>query len=398
MAYFAPYIDASGLHIPTYQDIEDYLVDNARSVFGSDIYLEADSQDFQDIAARAQLIYDTLLTAQLAYNSRSPVTAIGAGLDAIVAINGIERAGDTNSTAPVTLTGTPFTVITNGVVGDDNGEQWDLPASVTIGAGGTVSTTATCQASGPVTALAGQINVIITPTAGWTAVTNPTAATPGRSEEQDSELRARQAVSVANPSQALTTGILGAVLDVENVASAQIYENDTNSALGEINGVPNPNDYPAHSITVVVDGGNDEDIASAIALRKTPGCFTDGDQSVVVYDRYSVPTTIRFYRPTDKAAFVELTIRALNGYSSTVGDAVKQALVDYLNSLVAGQSIIISELWQAALSVDTGSYPVFSLTSLEAAVGSGAPGTTDITLNFNEKATCEIDNITLLVT
>lgn len=39
MAYFAPYIDDSGLHIPTYQDIMDYLEEQVRLIFGNDIYL-----------------------------------------------------------------------------------------------------------------------------------------------------------------------------------------------------------------------------------------------------------------------------------------------------------------------------------------------------------------------
>lgn len=398
MAYFAPYTDATGMHIPAYQDYEDYGVEVARTIYGSDIYLENDSQDFQFIAAMAQIAYDTALTAQMAYNNRSPVSAVGTGLDGLVALNGIERQGETFSTASVTLTGTPYASISNAIVADVNGNQWTLPTAIILDADGLASVTATCTISGTVVALADQITVIVTPSSGWTSVTNPTAATPGRAEETDAELRARQAISVANPSQALTTGILGAVYDVENVVSAQLYENDTSSPVLEVGGVENPGYYPAHSITLVVDGGDNEDVASAIHLRKTPGCYTDGDVEVVVLDPYGVPTTIRFYRPIDKSTFVEITIRRLSGYSDTVGTAVKQAIVDYLNSLVAGQSIIISELWQAALSADPRPYPVFSLTSLSAYVDTGPGLTTDIELYFNQRAISELDNITLVAT
>jgi uncharacterized phage protein gp47/JayE len=396
MAYTAPTITDAGLVLPTYQDLEDFLTQETRRIFGEDIYLENDSQDFQDIASRALVLYQMAQLASIAYASRSPVTAVGAALDGVVALNGISRKPATPSTASVTLTGTPFTVINNGVVVDINGNAWDLPSSVTIGASGTVTVLATCQTDGPVTALAGQINIISTPILGWASVINPNAATPGQQIETDAALRVRYAASVANPSQALTTGILGGVLSVEGVAAAQLYENDTGSTVNTINGVFNPNGYPRNSITLVVNGGSNQDIANAIAVRKTPGCYTNGDQSVVTYDQYGVPTTIRFYRPNNVTINVEMNLKPLSGYSSEVGEMAKQAVVDYLLSLPAGQSVIISELWQAVLSIDKNTVsPSFSLLSLTAAKQGDAQGTTDITLNFNQEAYSTTANVSV---
>ena len=400
MAYFAPYIDTAGLIMPSYQDIEDYLVEQARTIYGADIYLENDSQDFQLIAGVAQVIYDTLLSARLAYNNRSPVTAIGAALDTIVELNGIKRKGASQSVVTVTLTGTAYTNVLNGVVADVNGNLWNLPASVTLDAGGSASVTAEAQEVGPITALPGQVSIIITPTLGWTAVTNPLAASPGQSVETDPALRARQAVSVANPSQALTEGILGGVLSVDNVVSAQLYENDTGSIVYTINGVQNPDGYPAHSVTLVIDGGANEEIASQIAYRKTPGCYLDGDVIVTVLDQYGVPLTVRFYRPVEVGIEVNITIKALAGYTASIGAAAKQAIVDYLNSLTAGQSVIVSELWQAALSVDSARFPVFSLLGVEVRenVTGAVFSDADLELLFDEKATCIIDDVALVVT
>lgn len=397
MVYFKPFLDSQGLQIPTYLDIENHLVEQARAIFGQDIYLENDSQDFQLIAAFSKVLYDTLLTAQLAYNARSPKTGIGVGLDGVVSCNGIKRKAATHSIVTVTLVGTAFTVINNGVVSDINGNKWDLPATVTIGANGTVAVTATCQTPGAITALAGQVNTIETPTFGWTSVSNLAAATPGQPVEEDSELRGRQMQSVANPSQALTDGILGAVLAVENVLDAQLYENDTNLTINTINEAFNPNGYPPHSITLVVDGGDGQEIANAIFLRKTPGCFTDGDQVHEIVDEFGVATTIRFYRPVEQTIEVVITIEALANYTSEVGDDIKQALVDYLNGLKIGQNIIISELWQAALSVDNNQYPLFSLTSLTAAIQGNPQGTSNISLEFNQKAVTTLNDITLTV-
>ena len=89
--YFTPYIDETGLHIPTYNDIRDDMIDGAKTIFGNDIYLENDSADYQLISIFAAKCYDTLQACAIAYNSRSPITAIGSGLDAVVKINGISR-------------------------------------------------------------------------------------------------------------------------------------------------------------------------------------------------------------------------------------------------------------------------------------------------------------------
>ena len=202
MAYFAPYIDETGLHIPTYSDIMEYLEEQVRLIFGNDIYLGDDAQDYQLLSVFAAKLFDVMQLAELNYNNRSPATASGAALDTLVAINGLQRQPATASTATVTLTGTAGAVISRGAVQQvSTGYLWSLPASVTIGDDGTAEALATCQQLGPTVAVPGDLSIIATPTAGWVSVTNAAAADLGRAVETDAELRARQAQSVANPSR-----------------------------------------------------------------------------------------------------------------------------------------------------------------------------------------------------
>ena len=72
MSYFKPYIDEKGIHIPRYTDIVEDLVENAKSIFGSDVYLENDSQDYEIISAQASKIYDAMELLQNIYENRSP--------------------------------------------------------------------------------------------------------------------------------------------------------------------------------------------------------------------------------------------------------------------------------------------------------------------------------------
>src|SRR6185503_10030857 len=95
------------------------------------------------------------------------------------------------------------------------------------------------------------------------------------------ELRARQVVSTALPSLSVMDGTVGAVANVTGVTRFKGYENDTGSA--DVNGIP------AHSISIVAEGGDSQEIADAIARHKTPGTGTYGTTSVTTYDAQGVP-------------------------------------------------------------------------------------------------------------
>ena len=102
-------------------------------------------------------------------------------------------------------------------------------------------------------------------------------------------LRERQAVSTALPSLTVFEGTLGAVATVEGVTRWRGYENDTN--------VEDDNGLPPHSICLVVEGGDAQSIADAIAVKKTPSCYTHGDVEVLTRDEMGVPNHIRFITP-----------------------------------------------------------------------------------------------------
>ncbi|MGG3884363.1 baseplate J/gp47 family protein [Brevibacillus panacihumi] len=388
MPYFSPYIDDTGYHMPTYQDIRDELVSQAKQIFGQDTYLDNDSQDYQMISVFSNMIYDAFLAGQAAYNSRGPATAVGAGLDVVVGINGIKRNKQTASTAKVTLSGTPGTVITKGIVSDTSGYKWSLLSPVSIGSSGTVSTIATCQTLGPIQAAPNTITNIETPTLGWTSITNPDTATPGTDMERDPQLRTKQAVSTANPSRTVLEGVKGSVANVSGVTRYEVYENDT--------GQTDSMGLPKHSITVVVEGGADQDIAKAIFKRKTPGCYTNGTTEVNVTDQYDQVTPIRFYRPSYVDIDVVVTVKKLVGYTDQTTIDIKDYIALYINNFFSLSVLPISSLWGAALQANrVPTNPYFSITGLTAAKSGNPQGTTDITLAFNEAARCAEGNVTI---
>ena len=393
MAYFAPYIDETGFHYPSYQDIVDDMVAGARSIFGSDIYLENDSADYQLISIFALKTFDTFQGMAMAYNSRGPGTAVGVGLDEVVKINGIARKPGTRSTADVIITGTPYTQIVKGSVKDVNGVIWNLPANVSIPTSGQATVTVTCSEAGPVAASANEITEINTPTYGWLSVTNPAPAVPGVKTETDASLRVRQAASVAGPSQTMLAGTYAAIAAITEVQRLAVYENDTNSASVSAD---NPHGLPAHSITCVVEGGDTVEIADAILRHKGLGCYTNGDVVTPITDSGGFTQNIRFYRPTNVPIYVDVVLTPYSGYVSTMSEKVKAAIFEYLTGFDIAADISISLLFGVAIAVNEDvKHPNFGVASIEIGKDPEAMVAADISIDYNELVSIDMDDITV---
>ena len=366
VAYAPPSVGPAGLVVSNYQAI---LADNLQSylnIYGQNQYVGPDSAIYQLLSIISLKQADVNLAAQLAYNQSSPATAIGAGLDRAVKMNGIVRSPYTYSSAVLTLTGSG--VITNGFVQDQAGNLWALP-SPTVILGGSTNVTAVCTTPGNIAAEPGTINIRSTPTSGWAGVTNLSAAIPGVATEADSALRARQAVSVALPALTpigATMAALLAIPGVVRVAPGYPTPGGPGTSIENPTGAVDYWTNPAHSITMVVEGGVDSAIAMAIYLKKTIGCLTNGTTSMVVTDPSTSNTeTISFYRPTPLAICILISVHGLAGFTSTTQTAIQTGLVDYLNSLEIGEAVVYSELYGAALTARSNpDQPTFSIRAL----------------------------------
>lgn len=385
-----PIIDASGISAPTYAEVLEYLQQQFRSIYGADAYLGNDSQDGQFLGVLALAISDANAATIAVYNSFSPLTAQKNGLSSNVKINGISRGVSTSSQVDLLLVGQAGTQITQGLAKDQNGRQWALPPVVVISPSGDITVTATCTQSGDISATPGQVNEIATPVRGWQSVTNPAAAISGAPVESDAALRQRQQISVALPSRTVLEGTTGAVADLVGVTRVATYENDTN--------VTDANGIPAHSISLVVEGGSVPAIAQAIATKKTPGTGTYGSIGQMVPDVYGNPITILFFRPAYVVIDVAITVKPLPGYSSSQASTIKQAVSDYVNSVPIGGGPSGTVEWADAITA-ANSVPnssTFKITSLTLS-GPGGPGTPDVPLAFNAAAECAPANVVITV-
>lgn len=384
----APTIDATGIHAPTYADVLDFLQTQFRAIYGQDAYLEPDSQDGQFLAVIASAINDGNSVSLAIYNSFSPATAQDAALSSNVRINGIARHVASYSTSDVLIVGQAGTTIVDGLVQDANQINWALPATVTLPPSGQITATATCTKIGAITAPAGTIARIMTPTRGWQTVTNLSAAATGAPVESDAALRARQKTSTAIPSLTVFEGTIGAVANVQGVTRCAGYENDTNAT--------DANTLPPHTISLVVEGGDAMAIANAIAAKKGPGGGTYGTTAVSVNDVYGRPIVIRFYRPVPQAMTAVVQFNALAGFTTAIGQSVQQAISDYINAVAIGGGMPGVVEWDACIAAAK-SVPgatTFKIKSLTLS-GPAGPGSPDVPLAFNQAATCTPTSITM---
>ncbi|EMH7336385.1 TPA: baseplate J/gp47 family protein [Serratia marcescens] len=382
-------VTASGISAPDYQTILNTLTGYFQQIYGDDVYLDPDSKDGQMLAIYARGIHDANNSAIAVYNSFSPATAQGRGLASNVKINGIAVTPASRSTADVRIVGQVGTLITNGTVRDSNGITWSLPASVVIGIDGAATVTATCQIDGAVVAPAGSITEIGTPTRGWQSVTNPAAATAGRKVETDAELRQRQAKSVAIPSLTVLDGIMGAVATLDGVERYRGYENDTS--------VEDANGLPPHSISLVVAGGDAAAIAKTIATKKTPGGGTYGTTTISVTDKYGIVHPISFFRPTSVDIFARVEIKALQGYTSAVGEEIRTAVAAYINEIEIGDPVYLTRLFLPANLNGSADSATFDITDLQIGTSPGSLAPANVVIGFNAVAACAPANVEVVV-
>jgi uncharacterized phage protein gp47/JayE len=380
-------IDDTGLHVPSFGDVLNWMVAVYQGIYGIDVYLGNDSQDGQFVSLIALAIHDLNSSVAAAYAAYSPQTARGEGLSSVVKINNIRRILPSNSSADTVIVGQNGTQIINGVLRDENNNNWLLPSSITIPASGTITVTAIAATPGQIEAGANTITRILTGTRGWQSATNPNPARPGDAIETDAGLRQRQTVSTALPSQSVLDGMVGEIANLPGVIRYAPYENDT--PVTDLNGIPR------NSVAMVIDGGDAISIAQVILRKKTVGSGTYGTTSEIINDTSGRPHTINFFRPTLVPINVALTIDPQAGYVTSTADLIVAAIADYLSSLPIGTSVLRTKIYSAAnlTGALSATFNVISLTISRA----GPPASADVAIAFNEAAVCTIDNVSITV-
>lgn len=394
------YIQSTGTVIPDADAILAEVTQEFKDIFGDDFETDPRTPEGLLIAAETSSRLAVARNNAKLANMINPEQAGGIFFDAIWKLTGGERTPGTRSVVAVTMSGVPATVIPSGTriqTNDSDPMVFRSVASATIGAGGTVTAVFESEDIGPIPAASGTLVDIIDAVIGFDTATNPLAATLGALTESDPQSRLRRKTLLAKQATSTLAAVLSQVRSVDNVRDAQGRENPTGSS-DVVDGLT----IDAHSIRIVVLGGDDNDVAEALVRRKTIGGGFSGTETVAFTDPYSGQSyDVKFDRPTELRMLVRYTIRSDSVQAADPTVVLPQAAYDYAlgllegeNGLVIGSDVSPFELAGAGAKVA----PELVITKVEVALFSGSPSysTDTYPVSLSEVATIAKNDVSVV--
>jgi uncharacterized phage protein gp47/JayE len=338
-------LDATGFKRKRYSDLVSDMSVKAKELFGEDTNVTEKS--FLGILIRLVAWFLAILweVAENVYNSAFVSKAEGVQLDRLAPHIGITRHQAAHALWQVEFEGTPGYTITEGTQYEtERGVIFELTSDVTLDDQGNGVGEVICSEVGPIgNVMVGEISVFTNPDENVTSVTNTTLLIAGREKETDDELRERFYQSTSKTGASTLDSIRATILNVIGVRSVIIKENVESV---EVDGIP------ANSIAPIVYGGSDQSVAQAIFETKPAGIRSYGSTIVEIADSQGVLHPIGFSRPTLVDVYVRATIQRGVSYPTDGDEQVQSAIVDYFNSLLIGNDVVVSKLITAISKIE----------------------------------------------
>lgn len=321
----------NGLQIISQNELVNNLISSFQDIYGEDINVDSNSPDGQIINIFAQALEDFYELLNQVYVSFDPDQAIGVVLDQRCAINGVQRKGgtytyvniDITTDRSVTLPGLDQNDIEDAyTISDSEGNQFVIVSTSNLSTG-TSSVQFRAKNVGNVEVLPNTITTPVTIILGVVSVNNPSgAAIQGVNQETDAELRERRKKSVSLSNQGYVDGLLAALLNIEDVNSANVYQNRT--------GTTDADGIPGHSVWVVVRGGTNAEIGKVMDEKVAGGVGMKGSTSVIVRQSDGSSATYYFDRPSAETLYADIEITPLSGQTIDL-DALRDSIVSHFN-------------------------------------------------------------------
>ncbi len=306
-------LDNTGLQVKSYAEISDELKNSFHQIYGGDLNLESNTQDGQMIGLFAQSATDIREIIMSVWNDLFADTAQGMALDRLFSVIGVRR--NTGSKARVLIT-----VVTDrpvhlqgldGVnnlnaftVSDSMGNNYNLELSADFPSGETQAVFV-AEFEGYRQMQINTITTIETIIRGVLSIANlQEPIENGTDFETDAEFRNR--ALLGNPS--------GANIGTKSLIEAAILE------LDDVNEVLVIEDVG--QISIIVKGGNPQDIANAIYATKAAGIETLGNISIPINN-----SVIKFTFATPQSLYYKVDLHDNNGSSYIDDVAIKNLLV-----------------------------------------------------------------------
>ncbi|MDC4238315.1 baseplate J/gp47 family protein [Pasteurella multocida] len=372
----------SGIVIERLDSILERIELGFKRIYGQNINVDPDTPDGQMIGILGQIKVDLEELAEDVYKQLDPDLATGAWLEQRVAYAGlVRRKASYSYLRSVILTGDPYAEINSLIVSDTNKVRWILDQKVTLNHSGSARADFRSEELGAFSLNAHTQLTIETITLGLNSVTTSVDAEIGIEEETDSQLRQRFSKSRARNAINSAEAIEGEIGDLADVKQVIVLENNTAQ-------VDSAQVQP-HSINVIVEGGNETDIAQVIYKNKGAGIGLQGDTSVNLMIN-GKQRTIKFDKATPVDVHISMTLVRYEDFTEIDKDEVKRMLSNVKFKI--GEDVSLSRLYSPINTVGG-----FWVKSLKIGKSSGVLNAENIVIQPRELARIQRANIQIEV-
>lgn len=249
---------------------------------------------------------------------------------------------------------------------------------------------------GPVIVANGLIKEMVTLDTGISEVTNDIAPTPGRFEADDIEARQTFVKRCATRSKTMIESITAEIYNsVDNVLSVAGYENDTE--------VVDKDGRPPKSVEILVDGGDDAEIASTIYRKKTDGIRAYGNVRMDVADSFGNIHKIGFSRPVYLYIWLSIVITGKKGKSMAPNFAqlTQDSIMEDAKPLQVGDGVylqtFLANIYSKVVSVAMVDIKAFATVSKEYIPNKSEYTSDNIIVSHMQKAVFDVSRIEVVL-
>lgn len=333
--------DDNGFHRPTYEQLLQNRIEQAKMLFGEDIDTAETSVLGKFIRLSILDLEETWETLEAVYYARFPNTASGISLDRLLPFAGITRNPATRAEHKIKLNGqADFTVPNGTIFGTSDGITFYLANDVVLDESGTGTGIAICTESGTVGNVAvGKIMEIVNPISGLNSIEHKDILTLGNDTESDSALRIRFQKTIAGGGSATSDSIVASVLRVTGVQGCLLVENDTDET--DSDGRP-PRSFECY---VLAPEEQYQAVAEAIFDKKPVGIKSYGDLSYQVADEGGHFHTIKFSKVLEMPVYIKVSVKVDAKFEIDGSSQIQNSLLYYINSLGIGEDLNYTTLF-----------------------------------------------------
>lgn len=347
------YMTATGTIVADTTDLLTDVQTEWQNAFGSALNVDASTPQGVMIAAETTARSSVMRNNADLANMQNPNLAYGTFLDAICALLGVERGQNIQTfITGVTISGDNGTVIPAGSrVKTTNGDIFALVEQVTIPMSKSIAADFQSQAYGDILVPAGAMQ-IVDGTIGWgsATVTGTATISPGSVQSTDAQLKNKRNQQLSIQGTASTASVVANTLEVENVSSVIVVENNT-GVVQAVNGVtftlPN-------ALWVCVAGNNlvPADVAAALYAAHNGGCPWDygaagmgvpvdaPDGTLVTDETTGLSYRVKFTTPILYDTYIHVDVEQ-SASDSPGANAIQKVILDYCQGLVGGEKGLV---------------------------------------------------------